>query len=78
MMVARWLENSTPEERSEKAARSAATRWAGKDKERIKFMSRIASAPRPNSRTRIEDRCPCGKYSRWLAEKRGHKCQAAA
>lgn len=75
-LVRRYIERSTPEERAANARKSAATRWAGKELERNKFLRKIARRPRPNAR--IQDRCPCGKYSRAVAEKRGHKCEAAA
>jgi hypothetical protein len=76
-LVGKWLQSSTPEERSEKAYKAAETRWKGRESERRKFMSRIASGPR-NYKPRIppENRCPCGKYSLYLAKKRGHKCEA--
>jgi len=64
---------STPAERQERAAKAGEARWAGStEKERRETMTRIAKAPRPSRR--IAERCPCGKYSRALAEKRGHKC----
>ena len=67
---------STPEERHEKAKSGGAERWKGKSrKERKEFMSWMASQPRPGRR--IEDRCECGRFSRRLAEKRGHLCGQA-
>lgn len=48
--------------------------WVGTTaKQRREFMSEIAKRPRP-SRV-IKRRCPCGKYSEWLAVKRGHRCK---
>jgi hypothetical protein len=64
---------STPEERSRKAAAGGEGRWTGATKkQRSQYMSWMASLPRPSRR--IEDRCACGKYSKTLAERRGHKC----
>jgi len=75
MLVSRYLDNSTPEERSANARKGAKRRWKGAPKSRRReYMQYVASAPRPNAR--IADRCPCGKFSRTLAEKRGHKCEA--
>jgi hypothetical protein len=74
-LTARYLVRTTPEERSQNAKLAAASRWAGKEKERKKFLTTIARRPRP-SRV-IQDRCPCGRYSRWLAAKRGHRCETA-
>lgn len=71
-LVHKYLAESTHEERSEKSRQAAASRWEGKESERDQFMRKIARRPRPNRM--VKDRCPCGKYSRWLADKRGHKC----
>lgn len=73
-LVQRYLAKSTPEERHERSLKASRKRWAGKTKKRDAFMRQIAQRPRP-SRV-IQDRCPCGKYSKWLAEKRGHKCSS--
>lgn len=75
-LVSRYVQSTTPEERSEVARKSSESRWAGKTKQRDEFMRQIAKKPRPSAV--IQDRCPCGKFSRFLAEKRGHKCQAEA
>lgn len=66
----------TPEERTERAVKGVATRWAGKKKTALKeYMREMARQPRPN-RQPWPDRCPCGKYTKSLAAKRGHKCTA--
>ena len=64
---------STHEERIQKGMAGGRKRWEGKTaKERSAFMSWMAARPRPNRR--IEERCQCGRFSRVLAEKRGHLC----
>lgn len=35
------------------------------------------SHPGKAGRPRLGDRCPCGRYTRQLAEKRGHRCEVA-
>jgi hypothetical protein len=58
------------------AAKLAKVHWKNVPaKERTKRMRKLAQLPRPSRY--IQDRCPCGKYSSWLAAKRGHKCKAA-
>lgn len=75
-LAARYVAKSTKEERSEKAKRAAASRWEGiSEDERKAYMNALSHKPRP-SRV-IQDRCPCGRYSRWLADKRGHKCSSS-
>ena len=74
-LVERYLALSTPEERPEPSRKASRKRWAGKTRKRDAYMREIARRPRPNAR--IRERCPCGKYSKWLAEKRGHKCSAS-
>ena len=67
----------SPAQRKAGATKGAEARWAvATAEERRAFMARIAKAPRPSRR--IEDRCPCGKFSRTLAEKRGHICKTDA
>jgi len=77
MLVNRYLAQSTPEERSERATQAVATRWKGRSKkDKSEFMSWMASHPRPGRK--VQERCPCGKYSVNLAYKRGHKCSPPA
>jgi hypothetical protein len=71
-LVRRYLDNSTPEERSANARKANQKRWRGRKNDQREYMREIASRPRPNRV--IPDRCPCGLYSRELAERRGHKC----
>ena len=76
-LTARRYARLAPEERHEMAVQAAATRWAGKKKSAMReYMREIAQQPRPN-RKPWPDRCPCGKYSKTLAAKRGHKCTEA-
>jgi hypothetical protein len=73
--VSAYLANSTHEERSENSRRGAQKRWANTSRvKRKRLMKRLAELPRPNRM--IQDRCPCGKFSRALAERRKHKCKA--
>jgi acyl-CoA reductase-like NAD-dependent aldehyde dehydrogenase len=63
-----------PEVREATAAKARAARWARMTaEERAAAMTAMAKLPRPSRR--IADRCDCGKYSRALAEKRGHVCK---
>jgi hypothetical protein len=74
-LVAKYLAVSTPEERSAKATLAAQARWRGTSaKERSEYMRWMAQQPRPGRR--IAERCPCGRYSVDLAQRRGHRCQA--
>lgn len=75
-LASRYVAQTTHAERSEKSKRAAASRWAGRAKEKAAFIHAMASRPRPGGR--IADRCPCGKYSRWHAAKRGHKCNSTS
>jgi len=66
----------TPEGRKRHAGKLSRKHWAKVPaKARKKRMREIAQLPRPSRY--IKDRCPCGRYSAWLAAKRGHKCKAA-
>jgi hypothetical protein len=75
--LARWvsrkyLQKATREQLAERSIKASRTRWKDKTSERDAYMRAIAQQPRPS--TRIPDRCPCGKYSKYTAQKRNHKC----
>jgi hypothetical protein len=58
------------------------TRWTGTTERQRQSWARQARQ-QPGSgagagRPRLPDRCPCGRYTRWLAAKRGHLCMAEA
>lgn len=76
-MIESYLAKTTHEERSAARKKGAEKRWEGRSpEEKAEYMRWIASQPRPG--TRKTDRCPCGKFPKSTAERRGHKCEAAA
>jgi hypothetical protein len=59
-LVAKYLAQSTPGERSQRASVAAKARWQATPKqERRRYMRWMAQQPRPSRR--IADRCACGK-----------------
>lgn len=64
---------STHEERVARGRKGGASRWAGiSPQERSEFMQFVSGRPRPGRRN--EDRCSCGRYSRVVADRKGHLC----
>jgi hypothetical protein len=37
-------------------------------------LARALQGPGGARRVADKDRCPCGKFTKWLAEKRAHRC----
>jgi len=75
-LAAKAMAMSTEEERLAKAKSGGETRWKNiTPKQRSQMMQKIAK--RPRLKARVEDRCECGRFSRMLAEKRGHLCGKA-
>jgi hypothetical protein len=71
-LVGHYLARATPEDLAERSTKAAQARWKTA-KQRSKHMSFMAKHPRPGRV--VQDRCPCGLYSKAYAAKRGHKCE---
>ena len=75
-LSAKAIVTMTPEERRANSAQGGTLRWKGFSKQdRSTFMRWMAQQPRPKARK--ADRCECGQYTKYTAEKKRHYCGAA-